>query len=98
MAMIQTTVNLVWKFLPLTMAQDGSMSITMTQGYLDQGTQQFNGINTRNVTMPTADVGTMMAVNPDATKSRYEDITTALCQYLLDKGYVTGTIVPETMP
>jgi hypothetical protein len=32
----------------------------------------------------------------DATKTRYEDITTQLCQYAIANGYASGTITPET--
>jgi len=93
MAMIQTSLNLIWRFLPLTMSADGSITMTITEGYMN-AQSEFVPITQMSYVMPPEYVSTMMAAQPTSGLSRYEDITTELCQYVISNNYASGSIIP----
>jgi hypothetical protein len=96
MAMIQSGLTLVSKFLPLSIMENGDMTVTLHTGWYEDGVWHERGAET--YVMPATDVAAFMQHPGDSTKSRYEDITTILCQYALDKGHAKGVIVAEPLP
>jgi hypothetical protein len=97
MAMIQSGMTLISRFLPVTIDTDGTMDVTISIGWYDDG-GTWHVQSSVVMEMTKADVAAIMQLPSDGTKSRYEDITNQLCLYAIAKGFATGTIVPEVPP
>lgn len=93
MAVIKSGLTLVARFLPLTINEAGDMTITLRTGYYDVAGMWREQSNS-SYTIPAA----FMQLPGDGVKTRYEDITTQICQYAIANGYATGTVEPEAAP
>lgn len=93
MKIISEPTKIIYKILPLTFEQDGSVDVTINK-CIEHSDGSFEPISSSVVYLSTEEVSAVLDVPPTPNLTRRQDIGLLLYQLLLDKGYV-GTLDPE---
>lgn len=80
------------KLLPLTLNDDGSASVVVRYGFVDE-TGIFDPVTAQTFNILPADVSTVLDAAPTAGLSRRDDLSFAIYTYLVTSGLIAqGTI------
>ena len=84
------SVNLEYKSLPLTLAEDGSGSITLRKGYTKDGV--FHAIASEVYYASKEEVSAILDVKGISSLTRRDDLSLVLYEFCVSKGAESGTI------
>lgn len=79
-------VTLEYKSLPLVLREDGSASVTIRKGYMQDGS--FVEIERKTVEFNSEDVSLILDAQPVPTLTRRDDLAIALYQELVARNLV----------
>ena len=92
MLIVEAPINVAIKLTGFELANDGSMWVTVRRGAYAAGVFTAFG-ETQKLHVSVTDTAVIMSATPDNTLNRRDDLSNALYQYLIAKGYSTGSIV-----
>jgi hypothetical protein len=84
-------VTIVYKLLPLTLSSDGTASISVRRGLL-HASGMFECLSEVAYFINTEDTSSVLDAPPIYGLSRRDDLSFAVYNYCVSKGYVTGII------
>lgn len=90
MPILLKNVDLELKMLPLTMAADGSATVVARKGYTEDG--DFKAFSEVTLYFTKEEVSAVLDTPPVEGLSRRDDLSFAVYQMMVAKGYAEGTI------
>jgi hypothetical protein len=89
---VKSSLPIIYKALPLTINADASVAVTVRMGYVDEA-GSFQVLNTKQVSLDPAEAQAILQAAPEKDKTRWDDLSDALYEHLIAKGYISGEIL-----